>query len=383
MAKEVPMSIKRLIVEADLSTVNVRQFCAQHGVSKSRFYELRRAYAERGEGALEAASRAPRRVANRTPDEVEDQIVRLRKDLTELGVDAGPATIQFHLGQALPEGAVCPSEATIWRILTRRGFITSEPAKAPKAAMRRFAAERANERWQFDATTWRLPERIDAKIINVIDDCTRLFIASRAFPTCTTATTWETLATGACEWGWPASGLSDNAREFRALTEPLAAIGVALHHSRPYHPQTCGKVERLHQTLKGFLAEHRPQDLAELQALLDQFRSYYNHHRPHRALARRIPAEIWHAAPKAGPATTALATTETYSAIVRADGRVNIASRYRISLGKTWAHHHVTVVITGSNAHVFADGRLIRHLTIDPTRLTQPLPTRPTRRAPR
>ena len=79
-------------------------------------------------------------------------------------------------------------------------------------------------------------------------------------------------------------------------------------HSRPYHPQTCGKVERFHQTLKRFIARQEPAStIAELQAHLDRFRDYYNGVRPHRAIGRSTPAEAFSARPVAGPSLAGLA----------------------------------------------------------------------------
>ena len=78
-------------------------------------------------------------------------------------------------------------------------------------------------------------------------------------------------------------------------------------HSRPYHPQTCGKVERFHQTLKRFLAKQEPAaTIDELQAQVDRFADYYNTVRPHRAIGRRTPAEAFAARPKATPSLARL-----------------------------------------------------------------------------
>jgi len=92
--------------------------------------------------------------------------------------------------------------------------------------------------------------------------------------------------------GTPAALLTDNGciytaayrHGYSAMESELFHLGIAYKHSRPYHPQTCGKVERLHQTLKQFLAKQpSPTSLAELQLQLDAFRAYYNGRRPHRA----------------------------------------------------------------------------------------------------
>ncbi len=150
------MSIRRTIAEADLSTLNVAAFCRVHGISRDRFYEIRKRFDAEGDAGLEPRSRAPRVVANRTLSDVEDVIVRLRKELIELGVDAGAATIAFHLPAELGDGVLLPSESTIWRVLTRRGFIVADPSKAPKRPARSFSANRANECWQIDDTEWFL-----------------------------------------------------------------------------------------------------------------------------------------------------------------------------------------------------------------------------------
>jgi len=371
------MSVRRAIVDADVSTLNVSEFCRVHGVSTWLFYDLRRRYQAEGDVALEPLSRAPKRVANKIPVAVGDRIVLLRKQLADDGLDNGPATIRFHL-QRLDGWS--PSEATIWRLLRTRGFINPEPRKAPKHAYRRFVAERANECWQIDATKWSLADGTTVEIVNIIDDCTRVLIASIAVTTCTTANSWDALCAGAQQWGWPERVLSDNGMAFRGpagnggLLPALAALGIGDRHARPYHPQTCGKVERFHQTLKRYLDTRDPATtLAELQADLDRFTHRYNHHRPHRAIGRRFPAEVWHTTPHSGPASHALGTpTTTSTTVVTTDGRISIATRTRVSIGAAHAGQTATTVITGLNAHVFIKGRLIRHLTINPNTRDQP-----------
>jgi transposase InsO family protein len=365
------MSVRRLIVESDATSLNVTEFCAQHRISTWFFYDLRRRYAAEGAAALELRSRAPHRVANRTPVAVEDVIVALRKELTDAGLDAGPATIAYHLDR---DGVPVPSEATIWRILHRRGFMTPDPSKAPKHTGRRFAAERANECWQYDDTHWCLADGTEVKIFNALDDCSRLALACQAVPTVTMAAIFEALAAAASEWGWPERTLSDNAKAHVALDETFAALGIATIHSRPYHPQTCGKVERFHQTQQRWLtAQPTAETLDELQDQLDRFRTIYNHHRPHRSVGRHTPAEAWTAAPKSGPTNRPLNTpTRIHHVVVSYNGVVYVG-RYAITIGRAHAHADTTVIITGLACHLFIAGRLMRSLTLDPTRRTQPL----------
>jgi transposase InsO family protein len=367
------MSVRRLIVEVDVDGLNVREFCQLHGVSTWFFYDLRRRFARDGETALEPKSRAPKRVWNKTPAGVEDLIVDTRKQLHDLGLDYGPDEVAAAL-----EGLVAevPSASTIYRILHARGFITPEPRKAPKSS-RRFVAARANECWQLDDTTWHLAEGTEVKIFNVIDDHSRLLVASVAMTTCTGAAAFAAVAQAAAILGWPERFLSDNAPAFRhVLAEGLLPFGVAARHSAPYHPQTNGKVERFHQTEQKWLAAQPPAGtLTELQAQLDCYRHHYNHHRRHRGIDRRTPAQAWTAAPKAGPADRPLRPPSTIHHTRVTNGVVGVP-RYAISIGTAHNDRTALTIITGYDCHVFIDGQLIRQLTINPTRRVQPLHNR-------
>jgi transposase InsO family protein len=369
------MSLRRVIVEVDTDDLNVSEFCRQHAISTWFFWNQRRRFAAEGLEALEPRSRAPYRVANKTGVEVEDAIVAERKRLVDAGLDAGPATIAFHLRDL--EGV--PSETTIWRILKQRGFIVDDRSKAPKSTGKRFTAERANECWQLDDTGWELADGTEVKILNVIDDHSRLLAASVAMTTCTGAQSLAALAVAAAVLGWPARFLSDNAKAFRdVLAAALAELGVAASHSRPFHPQTCGKVERFHQTLKKWLSRQpRPATINELQAQLDCFRHLYNHQRPHRSLDRRFPADVWTHAPKSGPADHPLtAPTATWRNTV-SNGMAWAGNRYRITIGRKHNGSQALTILTGTKCHVFIEGQLIRALTIDPTRQHQALYHRP------
>jgi transposase InsO family protein len=376
------MSLRRLIVEVDPKSLNVTRFCAEHGISTWFFWELRRRHRAEGDAALEPKSRAPKRVANKTPDEVEDQVVALRKELADKGLDNGAESIRFWLiDRGEPD---VPSASTIWRILRDRGFITPDPSKAPKRSGRRFVAARANELWQLDDTDWALADGTEVKILNVLDDHSRLAVASQAMSSCTGAAALTVLTAAAAILGWPARFLSDNAKAFRhVLAKALGALGVASTHSRPYHPQTNGKVERFHQTLKRWLARQpRAATVDELQAQLDAFRHFYNHHRPHRGIGRRRPAQVWTDAPKTGPAERPLGVASTTHHVTVHGGTVTIGRRYTISIGAAHNGQQALTIITGLACHVFVNGALVRELTLDPTRRTQPLHPRPGRPSP-
>jgi len=376
MPGEIPMSVRRLVAEIDTATINVSEFCVEHGISRWSFYDIRKRYEASGEAGLEYRSRAPKTVANKTGFEVEEQIIKLRKELSEEGLDAGAETIWTHLHDRLDPNVGVPSSSTIWRILKSRGFINDDPTKAPQKKYRSFQAERANEVWQIDGTTYELSTGKEVKIINVIDDGSRLNTASQAHRSESFTAVWQTVCAGGSTTGFPQRFLSDNGKANNKLEEPLATLGISMGHSRPYHPQTCGKVERFHQTQAKWLAARPPAaTLTELQSLLDAFRHIYNHCRPHRAIGRKPPADRWAEMAKSGPAgqplNLAARTTVTHSKVATTGGVASAG--YIISIGSRYATQSATTIVTGTRAHVFIDAELIRALDIDPTKRVQPM----------
>ena len=364
------MSVRRLIVEVDPKSLNVTQFCAQHGVSTWFFWDLRRRHERLGNAVLEPGSRAPLNVANRTIPEIEEQVVRARKEVFDAGWDCGPASIADHL-----DGL--PSEATIWRILHRHGMIVPEPGKAPKP-QKSFVAERANEVWALDDTESELADGTIIKILNVIDDHSRLAVACVPMPTCTGAATFAAMAQAATVLGWPQRFWSDNAKAFKlTLANAVAPLGVVASHTRPYSPNSNGKVERFHQTQAKWLAKQpAPTDLTELAVLLEWFRAHYNQIRKHRGLDRRTPASVWNAAAKTGPSSSPLGTPTSVHDSTVYGGRID-ARNLQISIGAAYNGESTVTIITGTRAHVFINARLVRELEIDPTRKNQPLYERP------
>ena len=198
----------------------------------------------------------------RTAQTVEDEIIELRKELDRGGHEAGAATIAAHLQQRHGPDAAVPAVSTIWRILSARGFVTPQPHKRPKSSWQRFAADQPNERWQLDITHYRLADGREVEILNIIDDHSRLCVASTARRVFTAREVNTVFTAATSEYGDPAGLLSDNGAVFTgaprrggrvALELTCHARGIRFTHSRPYHPQTCGKVERFHQTVKKWL----------------------------------------------------------------------------------------------------------------------------------
>ena len=142
-----------------------------------------------------------------------------------------------------------------------------------------------------------------------------------------------------------------------------------LIHASPYHPQTCGKVERHHQTFKKWLAAqpHQPATLRQLQRLLDTYRAYYNTRRPHSALPQRAtPHHAWTTAPShGGPAALPVQTDATVHRLrVSATGTISV-SRSRIGVGTTHKGHTLTAIRDRDHITVYdLDGRPLGHANL-------------------
>jgi transposase InsO family protein len=279
-----------------------------YGFSRQHLQRLLRRYREGGLDALEPRSRRPLTNPARTSPGVRARIVALRTDLTSAGHDAGPVTIAWHLER---EGLPVPSTSTIRRILHAEGLIVPEPRKRPRSSWTRFQADAPNELWQSDFTHWRLADGTDVEIIDWLDDHSRCLLGLTACSSVGGDDVVATFVAAGETHGWPASTLTDNGSVYTSrftggrngFEYLLAYLGIRQRNGAPGHPQTQGKAERFHQTLKRWLGRRpAPGTLDELQAQLDTFRVEYNEHRPHRAVGRRTPAEAYAALPRAHPA---------------------------------------------------------------------------------
>jgi len=239
----------RFLIETHLRTGKpIGELAKAHGVHRSWLYKLLARYRREGDAGLEPRSRRPHRSPSRLSADWADEIVSIRKSLADFGVDAGAETIYYHLAQ---RHAVVPSVATIWRVLRQRGCVSYQPHKRPKSSWTRFVAELPNECWQADVTHVEGAGGQVFEVLNIIDDHSRLCVASRAFVRVKGPDVVRSLHKAAARWGFPESLLTDNGLVFStqkrhdlagAVELELLALGIGAKHSRPYHPQTCGKV---------------------------------------------------------------------------------------------------------------------------------------------
>ena len=367
-----------------------------YGVSQGWISRLVARYRVEGATAFEPRSRRPHRSPTVLSAESVELIVRLRKQLAEQGLDAGPDTIAWHLAQ---HHGRTVSVATISRYLVRRGLVVPAPAKRPKSSYARFEAAMPNECWQADFTHYRLT-RTDGRpgagveILSWLDDCSRYALSVTAHHRVTGPIVLAAFRTTVALHGIPAATLTDNGMVFttrlsggkggrNGFEAELRRLHVTQKNSRPNHPTTCGKVERFQQTLKNWLRAQpvQPATIAELQTLLDGFAELYNQHRPHRSLPHRAtPAAIYTTRPKATP-TTGSRNADTHNRVrydkIDDSGVVTlrVAGRlHHIGIGRTHARTHIILLVHDLHIRVIiaATGELLRELTLDPTKDYQP-----------
>jgi transposase InsO family protein len=172
------MSLARLVVTAVKIEGRTKASVARdYGIARSWVHELMRRYGCEGGAGLEPRSRRPHRSPHQVDRQLEDQIVALHKQLTDQGLDAGAATIAALLKR---DHGSAPAVSTIWRILVRRGVCHPQPQRRPKSSYIRFEAAQPNQRWQADSTHWPLADGTKIEILNILDDHSRLAIASVA-----------------------------------------------------------------------------------------------------------------------------------------------------------------------------------------------------------
>lgn len=368
---------------------NVAQWCRVNDVNPRTYYRHRARVA--AEGQWQERSRRPRTSPTATADVVVAEVLRLREALAP---DNGADSIRAELvelaegDQWAGRGLAVPARATINRILDRHGLLAKNPAKRPRSSWRSFGFARPRDCYQIDGTCHQLADGSTAVAIDVIDDCSRVWVASHACRAETTEAALAAMTTAEADWGLPGLVLADNGTAFahprrfvdKTLTSrfsrALAQAGTRVVHSSPYHPQTCGKCERLHATAAKLLDHYYPQpptSVAELQTRLDHVRGHYNTVRRHSSIGRIPPHQAWlRAGDHGGPADLPRQTDATVHALtVVTNGTVNL-SNHILSIGR--AHAGTTVTLLRNGDHVTAyttNGEPLGQLLIKPDRRYQ------------
>jgi transposase InsO family protein len=364
----------------------VTAFCRTHGISRSRFYEIRALARRVGVVDAVTAERQRQRPDLATVPAVEAAAVRIRKELAEQGWDHGPLSVRHTM---LTQGLPAPSRATLARVFTRHGMVVPQPSKRPRSSWRRFTFGYVHECWQLDATEWPLAGGSTLTVFQLLDDHSRFIVGSWIDTGETSAGAVAVFAAAATSLQAPLLLLTDNGLAMnphrRGSTSQLAtyatSVGTRPITSRIYHPQTCGKNERVHSTLKRWLrARPLPATISELTSLVAQFDAHYNHNRPHQALGMRTPADVLANGPQAlppqpppPPAPPTPPTTAPVHDIrvrrVNQTGSAKTLGGYWIGLGIQHAGSDVVVMVEDTTISIFDhQGTHLRTVTTTPGR---------------
>lgn len=292
---------------ASLPGANVREECRRAGVSPKTGYKWLARFAFGGFDGLSERSRRPRSSPRRTLEATEARVVELRTQYPDWGARKLRALLLEDDAEDVP------SASTITAILRRHQLLDPRTAGQP-ASWQRFEHEAPNHLWQMDFKGhFPLLDKYASRChaLTVLDDHSRYNICLQACANEREETVQEALTTAFRRYGLPLRITADNGSPWGSagggdgltmLGAWLERLGVRLSHSRPYHPQTQGKDERFHRTLKTELLGHQGFiSLKAVQGAFDPWRLRYNHIRPHEALGQQPPITRYRPSPRTFP----------------------------------------------------------------------------------
>ena len=282
--------------------VNRRELCRRFGISPDVGYKwLRRALV--GDGTLTDRSRRPHHSPNHCDAAAEAAVLAVRQ--------AHPAWGARKIGRYLENGGLMPpARSTVHEILRRHGLVR-HPEHGHQGPYRRFEKQAPNQLWQMDFKgEMPLGKGGLCHPLTVIDDHSRYALCLGACANQQSQTVQAQLTATFRRYGLPEAFFVDNGSpwgdasgaRWTRLGVWLLKLGVDVWHSRPYHPQSRGKNERFHRTLKAEVFNMRHfGDLVELQHAFDHWRTVYNLERPHEALDLGVPASRYRPSSRAMP----------------------------------------------------------------------------------
>jgi transposase InsO family protein len=326
---------------------NRRELCRRFGISPTVGYRLYERYRQEGESGLPDRSRRPQRSPGRTAAATEAVVLSIRAEHPRWG--------GRKIGRRMRDLAhePVPSASTITAILHRNGKIDREAGRA-HTAFERFERALPNELWQMDYKGHFAIRTGRCHPLTVIDDHSRYAVGLRACVDEREDTVRGELTAIFRRYGLPERMLMDNGspwgsgdrdHRFTGLSVWLMQLGIAISHGRPYHPQTQGKDERFHRTLKAEVIGNRVfGDLEECQRRFDDWRSVYNTQRPHEALDLATPISRYRASWRSFPESLP-AYDYGPGGLVRkvgCDGYISFRNR-PVKLGKAFQRHWVAL----------------------------------------
>jgi transposase InsO family protein len=342
------MSFRKEIIRlASQPGTSIRELCRRFKVSEKTFYKWRHRFAVEGEPGLVDRSRRPHQSPQRTEPATEEKIVSMRKSHRGWGARK-IRTRLLVLGHT-----DIPGSSSVHRILRRNGQI--DPTESKKhQPFQRFEHEAPNQLWQMDFKGWfRTGDGAPCHPLTVLDDHSRYVVCLQSCADQRATTVQDRLTAVFRCYGLPQRMTMDNGSPwggddgsgYTPLTAWLVRLGVAVSHSRPYHPQTQGKDERFHRTLGvELLRWHHFPTLKHVQQRFDPYRHIYNHERPHQALGMNVPASRYRISDRPFPDTLPAIEYDSGDVVrmVNVKGQISY-HRQMFTVGKAFRGYPVAV----------------------------------------
>jgi len=345
---------------------NFAQLCRRFAISRKTGYKWLRRYRQGGHSALHERSRKPHHSPRRTPAPIETTVLKLRKQHPAWGGRKLRRRLLDLIAQhklALRPEQV-PAASTITAILHRHQLITPEASEAA-TCWRRFEAQAPNHLWQMDFKgDVLLHNGQRCYPLTLLDDHSRFALALQVCPNQRRQSVQTALTTLFRRYGLPVRMTMDNGSPWGAATTTspervytglelwLIRLGIRVGHSRPYHPQTQGKLERLHRTLEAEVLRYGSfAEMPACQRALDRWRRVYNYERPHEALALAVPHSRYQVSPRSYPEPLPALEYGEQDHVRKADvnGWVSFQG-YAIKLGRAFAGLQVGFRSRGADA---------------------------------
>ena len=284
--------LREEFVLAAKSTHNFSSLCREFGITRKTGYKWVNRFKNQNE--LKDQSRKPNLIANKTPIEIEEVILALRNENPGWGAKTIKQVLENHGHENIP----CVK--TVNNILNRNGCILKEESEKRHKYIR-FQRELCNEMWQTDFKgDFELKNGNRCYPLDIIDDHSRFLIKIAPVPN-TKNVVIPAFESAFSEYGMPLSVLSDNGGQFAGFKQGytqfekwLMCLDILPIHGRVRHPQTQGKIERFHRTLKDEILRYKTfEDIEHANIEIQAWRDKYNNIRPHEALNMLTPSEVY------------------------------------------------------------------------------------------
>lgn len=361
---------------------NLSDLCRRFNITRRTGYKWLKRFLEEGMLGLEDKSKRPDNFPNQVATYIDQYVVALRKNDPEWGAKKLHKIISNHKDQGMYQYPRVPCKTTITKILKRNCLVPSNRSKQSEG-FERFEYEYPNELWQMDYKGYfKLLNKEICHPLTITDDHSRYNICLKACEDQKETTVKQSLINVFRKYGlpykiltdngspWGASGneSADGSRSYSALEKWLIQLNIQLIHGKPYHPQTQGKEERFHRTLKQELINYEQfRDHIHCQKRFDSWRDRYNCIRPHEAIAFRVPAELYKPSNKAYPEKI-----EDYEynlsdikRKVRDKGTISFKNK-EFRVGKAFIGEHVALRESqnNNNYEIYFCNQLLRTITL-------------------